>query len=310
MFITQAPTTTTTIPLPTLPITVPGETTTLVPGFADGSTTTVAGGPQTYTVKANDTVLRIAQRFGVDAQALADYNHWSDGITHPIYPGTVIGIPAKTTTVTTTAVGGSGGVPSVTTTIAPGAGSTYTVKANDTVVGIARKYGITAQTLARGHPQRAQRRRVEVAVLLPLGGLAGARRPARKHVADARGPLACGPVTSSPGIPFSTSLLQCTLRGLKLVGRVLRKRIEPSESGGGAVDQAVGLRRQLLSDLFLLLEAHAGGVRTKHHGAVTASDLVECPAGLKRTDDLVWSLRKGQRERAGGRAHVQPPCDC
>ena len=148
VFITQAPTTTTTIPLPTLPITVPGETTTLVPGFADGSTTTVAGGPQTYTVKANDTVLRIAQRFGVDAQALADYNHWSDGITHPIYPGTVIGIPAKTTTVTTTAVGGSGGVPSVTTTIAPGAGSTYTVKANDTVVGIARKYGITAQTLA------------------------------------------------------------------------------------------------------------------------------------------------------------------
>lgn len=140
-FITQAPSTTTTVPLPTLPVTLPGETTTLF----DGSTTTVPG-PQIYTVKANDTVLRIARKFGVDAQALADFNNWPDGITHSIFPGTVINIPPKTPVVAT--IPGGTGTPNVTTTTVPGSGTTYTVKANDTVVGIARKYGITAQQLA------------------------------------------------------------------------------------------------------------------------------------------------------------------
>ena len=66
---TVAPTTTTTVP----PTTVPPTTTTLPP-----TTTTTAPPPQTYVVVAGDTLVGIADRFGVGAQQITLVNRLSD----------------------------------------------------------------------------------------------------------------------------------------------------------------------------------------------------------------------------------------
>jgi LysM repeat protein len=66
---TAAPTTTTTVP----PTTIPPTTTTLPP-----TTTTTAPPPQPYVVVAGDTLVGIADRFGVAAQQITLVNRLSD----------------------------------------------------------------------------------------------------------------------------------------------------------------------------------------------------------------------------------------
>jgi LysM repeat protein len=83
----------------------------------------------TYTVKAGDTLSGIAAKFGTTYQELAKLN----GIANPnkIYPGQVIKL--------------TGSAP----TAAPKAAGNYTVKAGDTLSGIAAKFGTTYQELAK-----------------------------------------------------------------------------------------------------------------------------------------------------------------
>jgi LysM repeat protein len=149
-------------PVTAPPTTQPGETTTIPPGA-----------PIEYIVKSGDYLFGIANAHGVTADDIVTLNGWEDGLEHPLNPGDTIIVPAPaagtaTTTAppatatpgdTATTVAPPGG-DAATTTAAPGAeptttstpalpegGQEYTVKNNDTVYGIARKFGITPQAL-------------------------------------------------------------------------------------------------------------------------------------------------------------------
>jgi LysM repeat protein len=151
-------------PVTAPPTTQPGETTTIPPGA-----------PIEYIVKSGDYLFGIASAHGVTADDIVTLNGWEDGIEHPLNPGDTIIVPAAaagtaTTTAPPTATATPGntatttapptGGDASTTTVAPGGepttsstsavpegGQEYTVKNNDTVYGIARKFGITPQAL-------------------------------------------------------------------------------------------------------------------------------------------------------------------
>lgn len=88
-------------------------------------------GDTVYTVKAGDTLSGIAAKYGTTYQKLAAYN----GISNPnkISVGQKIKIPGAGSSGSTSSGGGD---------------TVYTVKAGDTLSGIAAKYGTTYQTLA------------------------------------------------------------------------------------------------------------------------------------------------------------------
>ena len=66
------------------PSTIPGETT------PPGGT---ARGEQEYRIRRGDAVSSIANRFGITADQLADYNDWRNGVNQLIVPGDIIKIP-------------------------------------------------------------------------------------------------------------------------------------------------------------------------------------------------------------------------
>ncbi|MGC8782224.1 MAG: LysM peptidoglycan-binding domain-containing protein, partial [Anaerolineae bacterium] len=88
-----------------------------------------ATGETIHVVERGETLAKIAARYGVTAQQIADLN----GITNPnlIYAGQKLRIPAAAPAVTEQ----------------PRATRTYTVRAGDTLVGIATKFGVTVQAI-------------------------------------------------------------------------------------------------------------------------------------------------------------------
>ena len=152
------------VPSPTFvtlpPATILLSTTTVLPvvnaeptvAVPPGTVTVVTAGAQaaadiggtTYKVIAGDTVSRIAQRFGITTDVLATFNEWSDGASHPIYPGNSVKIPpgAKDT-----------GTDKTTTTSStqPSKASIYVVVAGDTLSGIARRAGVTIDSIAKSN---------------------------------------------------------------------------------------------------------------------------------------------------------------
>ena len=148
-------------PVTAPPTTQPGETTTIAPGA-----------PVDYVVKSGDYMYGIAKAFGVSAEDIATLNGWEDGIEHPLTPGEAIKVPAPAAGTATTAppaatapavstattapptgadvtsTTAAGGDATTTTAPAvPEGGQEYTVKNDDTVYGIAKKFGITPQAL-------------------------------------------------------------------------------------------------------------------------------------------------------------------
>jgi LysM repeat protein len=94
-----------------------------------GSANARAGtGPNGYVVKPGDTMSQIAASHGVSLSALIAANP-QIRVPDLIRPGQFLTLPS-----------GSGGA---------GAGSTYTVRAGDTLSGIAERYGVSWQQLAR-----------------------------------------------------------------------------------------------------------------------------------------------------------------
>lgn len=141
------------------PTTLPGETTTIPPGA-----------PIDYVIKFGDYLYGIAKAHGVSADDIVTLNGWSS-VNHELVPGETIKVPAPaagstgttvatappsvTTPTVTTPTGAetsappaSGGgaettAPGGSTSTPPAGGEEYTVKNNDTVYGIANKFGIT-----------------------------------------------------------------------------------------------------------------------------------------------------------------------
>ena len=96
----------------------------------------VCPGGQLYTVKSGDTLFFIARRFNISLQSLINTN---PQILDPnsIYPGQVICIPSV--------AAGPG-------TSSPG-GQIYRVVGGDTMFEIARRFGVTFETLITANPQ-------------------------------------------------------------------------------------------------------------------------------------------------------------
>ncbi|MDQ1300315.1 MAG: peptidoglycan-N-acetylglucosamine deacetylase [Chloroflexota bacterium] len=91
-----------------------------------------AGGETIYIVQRGDTLAKIAAKYGVTVKQIVDLN----SITNPnlISTGQKLRIPAAAGAATPT--GGQTGAP-----------KTYTVRAGDTLVAIATKYGVTVQAI-------------------------------------------------------------------------------------------------------------------------------------------------------------------
>jgi LysM repeat protein len=106
---------------------------------ASGDVVTTTTIPTEYEVRANDSVFKIADRFGLTPEELAEINGWSDGIAHTILPGDTIQIAPPTT-----APPASGSVP-------VGSGecpTTYTIQRGDTTrVAVAERFGITFEEM-------------------------------------------------------------------------------------------------------------------------------------------------------------------
>ncbi|HEY4332688.1 MAG TPA: LysM peptidoglycan-binding domain-containing protein, partial [Ilumatobacteraceae bacterium] len=104
--VTDVETTTTVfggVPSASLPLGSPSTNTTTT---TSASGTPDQTGAQSYTIVAKDTLFGIAKRYGLSAQTLADFNGWSDGTSHAIFPGDVIKLPASAKLVTTTTTAG------------------------------------------------------------------------------------------------------------------------------------------------------------------------------------------------------------
>ena len=131
---------------------VPGQTV-IVPS-RNPTTTSSPPNPttvMTYTVAAGDSLTRVAPRLGVTLAALLATNRLTS--TSIIHPGQTLAIPVgghPATPRPTTSVTPPPTTTSTTTTIHPGppAGtSTYTVRAGDSLTGIARRANVTLSAL-------------------------------------------------------------------------------------------------------------------------------------------------------------------
>jgi len=113
---------------------IPGKT----PSAGTGSTTTGGTGTTgTYTVQKGDTLGKIALRYGTTVAELLRLN----GLSNPdvLAIGQTLKVP-----------GGSGAAPASVGTPKPatgGQGRTYTVQKGDTLLSIARRYGLTTKQL-------------------------------------------------------------------------------------------------------------------------------------------------------------------
>lgn len=106
-----------------------------IPGSAQASTgsTGTTGGSTTYTVQAGDTLAAIARRFNTTVEELVRLNN----IANPnvLSLGQQLIVPAAGSTAPAT-----GDTPS-------GQGQTYVVQSGDTLLGIARRFGVTMAQL-------------------------------------------------------------------------------------------------------------------------------------------------------------------
>lgn len=116
---------------------------------------------QTYTVRANDSISKIAGLHDITMEQLVNYNSWSDGIGHSIFVGDVVKIPpgssvpggasGGTASGDTGDTGDAGDAGDDATSDASSTGdcpTTYVIKAGDnTRIGVAEQFGITFEQM-------------------------------------------------------------------------------------------------------------------------------------------------------------------
>ena len=117
--------------------------------------TSNTAGSGTYRVKSGDGLAAVARTLGVKLADLLAVNNIT--ITSTIHPGQTLKVPATSTAANSTTPGSAasgsngsgsnGSSGSASTQTYTGATNTYTVKAGDSLFGIARKHGVTLNTL-------------------------------------------------------------------------------------------------------------------------------------------------------------------
>jgi len=133
--------------IPPVASTLPGTTTTLPDG--------AVGSEQIYVVKAGDSPLAVANKYGISLTALLAYNGWVDPRQFP-YPGTEIKIPPQAVvqpdtsspTNSTPTSGGSGPASSG----CRHSGGTYVVDSGDSLAGIRAKFCVKRADLLAANP--------------------------------------------------------------------------------------------------------------------------------------------------------------
>jgi LysM repeat protein len=160
------------VPTTSYALKAPVTTTTTLPA-ADGSSTPGGGtspGEQSYTIKANDNLFKIANLFDVEIELICSYNGWSDCISPPhlLLPGDTILIPpnAAVPSAASTDTGStdSGSTESGSTdtgstdtgsteeaSTEEGVGCSHTIVANDNPSRVANQYDITVDELSNAN---------------------------------------------------------------------------------------------------------------------------------------------------------------
>ena len=115
-----------------------------LPAAATTAKAPAAAGSDTYTIRAGDTLAKIARNTGTTAGAIARAN----GIKNPakISVGQKLKIPGKVAAATPSA-------PAASPSPAPASGSeTYVVRNGDTFYSIARKHNVSSESLVAANP--------------------------------------------------------------------------------------------------------------------------------------------------------------
>ncbi|WEV78948.1 LysM peptidoglycan-binding domain-containing protein [Janibacter cremeus] len=99
-----------------------------------GATPSRSGSTRTYTVRSGDTLSGIAARHDMSLDRLRSLNGLGNGFIHPGEKLRVSGTPAR---------------PAKRSTSRPAASSSYTVRAGDTLSGIASRHGMSVTRLAK-----------------------------------------------------------------------------------------------------------------------------------------------------------------
>ena len=143
----------------TVPTTVAPSATTTDEASADDAstaTTTVPAGPQfsdeeqIYTIVAGDSVFRIASIHGIEADELAEYNEWPDGVRHLLVPGETVRIPPDSQIPASATTVPGGGDPAATD---PSTSCVYTIVAGDNPSKVADRFGISVQDLQEANAE-------------------------------------------------------------------------------------------------------------------------------------------------------------
>ena len=166
---------------PTVPYTPTTSTTTttlasLNPGNSGLQPGPTPDSPGTYIVKAGDFGVIIARKFQITFAELQAAN--PDKNFDRLQPGDQLVIPPPSSGgVSTPTIGSPTAttrVPGATTTAAAKTGATYTVVSGDTLVGIAKKIGISVATLQQLNPGVTQNLQVGQKLNIPKGSSAPA----------------------------------------------------------------------------------------------------------------------------------------
>ena len=112
------------------------------PAQAPGSPTTTT----TYTIRSGDTLIGIAQRHKTSARALAALNKIS--VSGTIHPGQKLRVPSDGKTAAKAANTSTVATKPAAPNPQPAATGSYTVRAGDTLIGIAQRHKTTARAIA------------------------------------------------------------------------------------------------------------------------------------------------------------------
>ncbi len=138
-----------------------------------------------YTVQAGDTPVGIAERFGITVDQLLRANGLTREDATKIRPGQVLIIPRES---------GSGEIR-----------VTYTVRPGDTIVGIAKRFGVTVEEMLQANgltSQEAKELQVGRVLNVPVGGSQTATRATATRAPTATATVAPQRYTVRPGDTF------------------------------------------------------------------------------------------------------------